>query len=287
MNRKVIIGTLIGVAFVLLIFVSKMRDSSAEKAESQQTVTTAAAKTGAEGVTAAAPQPEPKALTEDEALARLKGYWIVSAGSNLSADPSDYQLLIKEVANSDLKNGHKLQGYLFSNAKDRIVTQTLGLLEPVGIEGNSYTFDVKKADVDKFYTEGSYDPEEALSKITLNIGPNSVEASFLDTQGTRKGGNLEKVDLAMLNEFKVKMSAVRAEDKAQFNLDLSKISDFELDAGSVSLKSEDCKGQTMVKIRPLTQKLILVSSGAAYCTNTMTMKEATILMPMISILTNI
>lgn len=278
MNRNVMIGALIAVTLILVVFVGKLREE--QKGKDGQNTQVQSTSQGAnvqakDSAGSNVQSAEKKDFSEDEVLTKLKGYWVIPSEIKINDEFYQYQFYFKQVANPDLKGGHKVQGYLFCNHKENNGVQTMSLLEPVRLAGNSYSFDLKQADIGKFYGDGGYDDEGTFNKVIVEFNGDEIGIRLKGLYEASASAKLVKIDLGIVNEFKSKLSANRSDDKAKINLDLSHISDIESDTGSFKYKSEGCTSETTVKARPLSDKLLLVSAGGgSSCVSSVTMKIA-------------
>lgn len=281
MNRNVMVGALVVISITLFVFVGKLREGSSSGNVSQvaDKNITSVASTGTGGSPAIQDESKKvvKNLSEDEMLSKLKGYWAIPIDIRISNQDYQYQFYFKEVLNPDLKNGHKVQGILFSNLKENNAIQTIATLEPVMIDQDKYVFDIKNLDISKFYSDGSYSDEGTYKRLVVNLKNNDLFFNLTSDNEIDKSINLKanKIDLKRLNDFKFKLSSVKLDDKAKVVIDLTAINDFENDFGIINYKSNECSGESRFKIRPISDKLILATAGfGSSCVESITLKIA-------------
>lgn len=263
MHNGLVVSVLLITSSIFYYWNSRKSESVQVPTEAPQVQTSTAEVKPAGGVKEEV-KPE-KVLTIDSVKSTLTGYWVSKSSVKHRDGNRKIQMYFSEIKNPELHDGKVIEGLIFTFDEKNPSFQSLGKVVFDSIQGQSVKFKIDKKDVSQYYEGAGVYEEDQLSEIIITPGEtvgvmamNSYNEKAFDVV-------LNKLDAAgVLSKYKGKWSGYRKFDNQKIHLSFAALKDFSDDFGDFNLKGP-CYTDSKFKIRPVDEKIVLISIGNASC----------------------
>ncbi len=210
----------------------------------------------------------PVALDIEQVKKVLPGYWASkTAEPYYNSAKRKFQMYFSLIKNPDLHDGKVVEGLIFTFDDKNPSLQSIGKLTFDRIEGNSLKFKLEKKDVSNYYADAGFYEEDGVKEITVTPGEGLSVSATTEYNEKAFSVGLSKLDAdAILANYKGKWKGLRKTDNERIFLDFSGLKDFNDDFGEFKV-SGTCFTDSRFKIRPVDEKVVLISVGNASCSS--------------------
>ena len=195
----------------------------------------------------------------------LPGYWASRSSVPYNNSDKRIQIYFSLIKNPELHDGKVIEGLIFTYDDKNPAMQSLGKLVFDKIDGQQVKFKLDKKDVSNYYADAYVNEEDGLKEITITPGEmlNVTAVNGYNERALAVG--LSKLEVnGILANYKGKWRGVRKTDNEKVFLDFSKLKNFNDDFGDFKI-SGTCFTDSRFKIRPVDEKVVLISIGNASC----------------------
>lgn len=210
----------------------------------------------------------PVALDIEQVKKVLPGYWASKIAVPYYNNANrKFQMYFSLIKNPELHDGKVVEGLIFTFDDKNPSLQSIGKLTFDRIEGDKLKFKLEKKDVSNYYADAGFYEEDGVKEITVTPGEGLSVSAMTEYNEKAFSVGLTKLDAdAILSHYKGKWKGLRKTDNEKIFLDFSGLKDFNDDFGEFKV-SGTCFTDSRFKIRPVDEKVVLISVGNASCSS--------------------
>lgn len=269
MNNSIVLSLVLITGSLALYWNSRKGDVPAPIAQVQTTEQAAPeTKTGKKNKkqkTEEVKAPEVVTLDQDALKKVFPGYWVSKNSVPLGNGSRKIQMLFNQIQNPDLHDGKVIEATIFSFDEKNPSIQSLGKVVFDSINGDTVKFRVEKKDVSNYYADAYVYEEDNIKEILVTAGDTLSVSAMNDYKEKIFSVTLSKLNPSeILSNYKGKWRGVRKSDNENIFLNFGSLKDFHEDFGAFKV-SGTCFTDSKFKIRPVDEKVVLISVGNASC----------------------
>ena len=201
-------------------------------------------------------------LTMAQAAEKLEGDFYAEKTIDLYSDTKwSYQFRFHKVKNATLK-GHLFEGILFGYDTVKPQNQILAQLIPDKMEVAQVRFRIENKARDAFYADGS-GIQNADKSYSITIDLNDNNLFQIGNSNGWHSSRLLRTPPDAIKPYIARWKGVMGEN-LHVDLDLSSIQNYTEDFGLMTL-SGFCIAEIKVKIRPISDKVVMMTTGHGPC----------------------
>lgn len=278
MNNSIVLSLVLVSGSLFLYWNSRKENVPAPVAQVQTTEQAAPeAKPGKKAKKSeTAKAPEVVALDPETLKKVFPGYWVSKTSVPFGNGTRKIQLLFNQIQNPDLHDGKVIEATLFSFEEKNPSIQSLGKVIFDSVNGQAVKFRIEKKDVANYYADAYVHEEDDIKELVINAGESLTVTAFNSYKEQMFVVSLSKLNVSdVVSNYKGKWKGIRKTDNENVFLNFSSLKDFHEDFGAFKV-SGTCFTDSKFKIRPVDEKVVLISIGNASC-NSSTMVYKSVL----------